>query len=90
VEQADRSDEELLVASTRRPEWLVAFYDRTAPGLLAYFVRRTLGAPRAVTVSIGVALLTPEMYDASVLVRAADTALYEAKHSGKNTVVVAG
>ena len=46
--------------------------------------------PRTVTVSIGVALLTPEMYDASALVRAADAALYEAKHSGKNTVVVAG
>jgi GGDEF domain-containing protein len=48
------------------------------------------GVPRTVTVSIGVALLTPEMYDASALVRAADAALYEAKHSGKNTVVVAG
>ena len=48
------------------------------------------GVPRTVTVSIGVALLTPEMYDANALVRAADVALYEAKHSGKNTVVVAG
>ncbi|MEI6449363.1 MAG: diguanylate cyclase [Actinomycetes bacterium] len=48
------------------------------------------GAPRAVTVSIGVALLTPEMFDASALVRAADGALYEAKHLGKNMVVVAG
>ena len=47
------------------------------------------GVPRTVTVSIGVALLTPEMYDASALVRAADAALYEAKHSGKNAVVVA-
>jgi len=46
--------------------------------------------PRAVTVSIGVALLTPEMFDASALVRAADAALYEAKHLGKNMVVVAG
>jgi GGDEF domain-containing protein len=48
------------------------------------------GVPRTVTVSIGVALLTPEMYDANALVRAADVALYEAKHTGKNTVVVAG
>jgi diguanylate cyclase (GGDEF)-like protein len=45
--------------------------------------------PRAVTVSIGVALMTPEMFDASALVRAADAALYDAKHLGKNTVVVA-
>jgi len=48
------------------------------------------GVPRTVTVSIGVALLTPEMFDATALVRSADAALYEAKHSGKNTVVVAG
>jgi len=52
--------------------------------------QRACGVPRTVTVSIGVALLTPEMYDASALVRSADAALYEAKHSGKNTVVVAG
>jgi GGDEF domain-containing protein len=52
-------------------------------------VQSASGVPRAVTVSIGVALLTPEMYDASALVRAADAALYEAKHLGKNTVVVA-
>jgi len=48
------------------------------------------GVPRTITVSIGVALLTPEMYDASALVRAAADALYEAKHLGKNMVVVAG
>ena len=52
--------------------------------------QKACGVPRTVTVSIGVALLTPEMYEASALVRAADAALYEAKHSGKNTVVVAG
>ncbi|MCX6364233.1 MAG: diguanylate cyclase [Actinobacteria bacterium] len=52
--------------------------------------QKACGVPRTVTVSIGVALLTPEMYDASALLRAADAALYEAKHSGKNTVVVAG
>ena len=52
--------------------------------------QKACGVPRIVTVSIGVALLTPEMGDASALVRAADAALYEAKHSGKNTVVVAG
>jgi GGDEF domain-containing protein len=52
-------------------------------------VRTASGVPRAVTVSIGVALMTPEMFDASALVRAADAALYDAKHLGKNTVVVA-
>jgi GGDEF domain-containing protein len=52
--------------------------------------QKSSGVPRAVTVSIGVALLTPEMFDASALVRAADGALYEAKHLGKNMVVVAG
>ena len=46
--------------------------------------------PRAVTVCIGVALLTPDLKDAGALVRTADAALYKAKHSGRNTVVVAG
>jgi len=76
-----------------------AMAHRGGAGAVAGRIRHTVevataqkagGVPRTVTVSIGVALLTPEMYDASALVRAADAALYEAKHSGKNTVVVAG
>jgi RNA polymerase sigma factor (sigma-70 family) len=39
-----QGDEELLAASGDRPQGFVAFYDRTLPGLLAYFVRRTLDA----------------------------------------------
>lgn len=43
MEDADTvRDEDLLVASGDRPERFVAFYDRTMPGLLAYFARRTL------------------------------------------------
>jgi len=38
------SDEELLTASVRRPDRFVAFYDGVFPGLLAYFVLRTLDA----------------------------------------------
>ena len=37
-------DEELLVASSKRPDGFVVFYDHVLPGLLAYFVRRTLDA----------------------------------------------
>ena len=47
------------------------------------------GVPRTVTVSIGVAVVTPEMDDATALVRVADAALYEAKLAGKNAVVIA-
>jgi len=46
--------------------------------------------PRGITACIGVALLTPAMKDGGALVRAADAALYEAKHTGRNMVVVAG
>jgi len=38
-----------------------------------------------ITVSIGVAGLTPDM-DGAALVKTADTALYHAKHTGKNRV----
>jgi len=48
----------------------------------------SLVTPGTVTVSVGVALLTPDMLDASSLMRAADAALYAAKHAGKNAVVV--
>ena len=37
-------DEELLVASHGEPHRFVELYDRTLPGLLAFFVRRTLDA----------------------------------------------
>ncbi len=37
-------DEDLLTASRGEPSRFVALYDRTLPGLLAYFVRRTLDA----------------------------------------------
>ena len=37
-------DEELLAAASRRPERFVVLYDRVLPGLLAYFVHRTLDA----------------------------------------------
>jgi PleD family two-component response regulator len=76
-----------------------AMAHRGGAGAVAGRIRHTVevttaqkagGLPRTVTVSIGVALLTPEMFDASALVRAADGALYEAKHLGKNMVVVAG
>jgi PleD family two-component response regulator len=45
--------------------------------------------PRALTVCIGVALLTPDLKDVGAFVRRSDAALYKAKHSGKNAVVVA-
>ena len=40
----ERRDEELLVASVDRPDHFIALYDRALPGLLGYFVRRTLDA----------------------------------------------
>jgi diguanylate cyclase (GGDEF)-like protein len=49
-----------------------------------------LGMPpgQRVTVSIGVGALWPEMESCEALIRTADAALYEAKRTGKNRVVV--
>ena len=41
----------------------------------------------AVTVSIGVSLASPDEPDTRALVNRADAALYDAKRSGRNTVV---
>jgi RNA polymerase sigma factor (sigma-70 family) len=41
-DQDTRRDEDLLIASVEGAEEYVTFYDRTMPGLLRFFVRRTL------------------------------------------------
>ncbi|MGP9812039.1 diguanylate cyclase [Rhodopseudomonas sp. NSM] len=43
--------------------------------------------PVSATVSIGVATSTPAMHEVSDLVTAADRALYDAKHAGRNRVI---
>ena len=48
------------------------------------------GETISVTVSIGLANLTPEIRSVSGFVQAADTALYEAKSRGRNRVCVSG
>ena len=46
------------------------------------------GAVGRVTVSVGVSLVSPDDGDVRPLVDRADAALYEAKRSGRNTVVL--
>jgi len=50
------------------------------------------GHPERVTASIGVAVFNPESPDSSLsaLLKRADAALYQAKHRGRNRVVIAG
>ena len=64
-------------------------YARGLKSIVAKFVEDLIYNELKTTVCIGVALLTPKMLNAGALVRAAAAALYTAKHSGKNTVVVA-
>jgi len=51
---------------------------------------RVQGVERAITVSIGVAALIQHGGDAAGLLRQADRALYTAKATGRNRVVIAG
>jgi diguanylate cyclase (GGDEF)-like protein len=43
---------------------------------------------RKVTISVGVASISPSIYTVEHLIRAADQALYEAKHKGRNKVEI--
>ncbi len=59
---------------------------------LAEFIRQTasnkeVGLLPAVTVSIGVASVSPDVRSATDLIKRADDAMYEAKHRGRNQVV---
>jgi len=45
---------------------------------------------RQVTVSVGIATLSPEVYSVEQIIEAADAALFEAKKTGKNTVQIYG
>ena len=47
------------------------------------------GSPQTVTASFGVATLGHGCSDSKALVAAADRALYQAKHAGRNKVVLA-
>ena len=49
-----------------------------------------LNLPREVTVSVGVAAVSEQVKTAEQLVAAADAALYEAKQTGRNRVVLSG
>ncbi|WP_353347568.1 GGDEF domain-containing protein [Oceaniserpentilla sp. 4NH20-0058] len=46
------------------------------------------GEELKVTISLGVALITPDVQDKDELIRQADAALYRAKHNGRNQVQI--
>jgi len=52
-------------------------------------VEQVAWSKRVVTVSIGIAAISETIHDAKSLVGAADAALYDAKHKGRNCVVAA-
>lgn len=66
-----------------------AVAQRIRAAIEAEAIPHARGITGVVTVSIGVAACVPQQTDApSSLIRAADTALYQAKHGGRNRVVI--
>ncbi len=87
-------DEILIIAPGTAPVEAFALAERIRASIESYNV--TLNHPahqnQAIrfTVSIGVAGLTPAIERAEQLLREADTALYAAKHAGRNRVKILG
>jgi diguanylate cyclase (GGDEF)-like protein len=70
-------------------EAAAAVGERIRCAIAGAVVRRLDGAVLSVTASIGVAVLDPESPSRQDLIAAADDALYRAKRTGKNRVIVA-
>jgi diguanylate cyclase (GGDEF)-like protein len=65
---------------------VVAVAERARAAIAALQLVDTEGRDLTVTTSVGVAALGPGIRDPRALIAAADAALYEAKHAGKNRV----
>ncbi len=85
-----------MVARYGGEEFILLLPESDAKGALGFTrrlmdrVRKEMGGEQPVTVSIGVATLAPELTQASEMVQRADEALYTAKRTGKDRVVLYG
>jgi diguanylate cyclase (GGDEF)-like protein len=78
-------EEFMSLAAASQVQGALVFVDRVRQGL-----KQIEGTPEAVTVSVGVAAYEPGMTSPSELFDAADEALYRAKQSGRDQVMVGG
>jgi diguanylate cyclase (GGDEF)-like protein len=78
-------DEFMSILAANTVEGALVYVDRVRTAILG---DNGIGVP--VTVSVGVALYTPDMATGEDLMAAADRALYRAKRGGRNSVAIAG
>ncbi len=82
--------EEFMVICSASDASMAAVAARRLRATVEGITSQVRGFPVKVTASIGVAERTASMPDPDALLRAADRALYAAKHGGRNRVVIAG